>query len=195
MGDDEFFGSATARNPLILDELVSFGRQLLNIAFTLYWRGDQTSLQETNVSSQVRCTWEDVRDKVTKCLLDIHAREYVPFCSYPLREQKLTFSILFLSSRKPFVPPDQWLATSQLDMQSFIEAAMYVSSYLNNNELAYFFAASRNNKYKYPSLKPNLLVPSLNAKLPLCRPGLEYSIISPSPSPSTFVYLFSETLS
>ena len=79
MGDDEFFGSTTARNPLILDELVSFGRQLLNIAFTLYWRGDQTSLQETNVSPQIRCTWEDVRDKATKCLLDIHAREYVPF--------------------------------------------------------------------------------------------------------------------
>ena len=79
MGDDEFFGNTTARNPLILDELVSFGRQLLNIAFTLYWRGDQTSLQEMNVSSEVRCTWEDVRDKATKCLLDIHAREYVPF--------------------------------------------------------------------------------------------------------------------
>ena len=79
MGDDEFFGSTAARNPLTLDELVSFGRQLLNIAFTLYWRDDQTLLQETNVSSQVKCTWEDVRDKATKCLLDIHAREYVPF--------------------------------------------------------------------------------------------------------------------
>jgi hypothetical protein len=77
MGDDEFFGSTAARNPLTLDELVSFGRQLLNIAFILYWRDDQTSLQVTSVSSQIRCTWEDVRDKVTKCLLDIHARECV----------------------------------------------------------------------------------------------------------------------
>ena len=103
--------------------------------------------------------------------------------------------ILFLSSRKPFVPPDQWLAPSQLDMQSFIEAAMYVSSYSHNNKFAYRFAALRNNKYKYPSLKPNLLVASPNAKLPSCRPGLEYSTISPSPFPSTFEYLFFETLS
>ena len=189
MGDDEFFGSTTARNPLTLDELVSFGRQLLNIAFTLYWRDDQTLLQETNVSSQVRCTWEDVRDKASKCLLDIHARECVP--PYPLRERKLTL-ILFRSSRKPFVPPDQWLATSQLDMQSFIEAAMYVSSYLHDKELAYLFTASRNNKYKLPSQKPNPLAPSPNARSPLCHHGLEYSIIYPSLSPSTFVYLFSE---
>lgn len=90
MGDDEFFGSSAGgggtavRNPLTLDELVSFGRQLLNIAFTLYWRDDQTLLHETNVSAQVRCTWEGVREKVTKCLLGIHAREYValvcPIC-------------------------------------------------------------------------------------------------------------------
>ncbi|KAH9920431.1 uncharacterized protein B0H18DRAFT_1191801 [Fomitopsis serialis] len=43
MGDDEFFGRAgpaTHRNPLTLDELTSFSRQLLNVAFTLYWRDD-----------------------------------------------------------------------------------------------------------------------------------------------------------
>ncbi|KAF8805019.1 HECT-domain-containing protein [Phlegmacium glaucopus] len=106
MGDDEFFGSSPgtggARNPLSPDELVAFGRQLLNIAFTLFWRDDQSLLQETNVSSQIRCTWEDVRDKVTKCLLGIHARD----------------------SRKPFVPPAHWLVMSELDMQSFIEAAI-----------------------------------------------------------------------
>ena len=97
MGDDEFFGSTTARNPLNLDELVSFGKQLLNIAFTLYWRDDQTLMQETYVSSEVRCTWEDVRDKATKCLLDIHAREYVSFfvvktdvkCSFLAPENRL----------------------------------------------------------------------------------------------------------
>lgn len=76
MGDDEFFGITAARNPLSLDELVSFGRQLLNIAFTLYWRDDQTCiLHETNISPQVKCTWKGVRDKVTDCLLEIHARE------------------------------------------------------------------------------------------------------------------------
>jgi hypothetical protein len=79
---------------------------------------------------------------------------------------EIWYLLLSLSSRKPFVPPDQWLATSQLDMQSFIEAAMYVSFYLHKNELAYIFTASRNNRYKYPSQKPNLHVPSPNAKLP-----------------------------
>ena len=90
MGDDEFFGTSgpggtIARNPLTLDELASFGRQLLNIAFTLYWREDQTLLREMNVSSQVRCTWQVVRDKVAKCLLGIHSREYVPFIPSPFR--------------------------------------------------------------------------------------------------------------
>ena len=32
------------------------------------------------------------------------------------------------SSRKPFVPADHWLVTSQLDMNSFVEAAVYVPS-------------------------------------------------------------------
>jgi hypothetical protein len=49
IGDDEFFGSTAARNPLTLDELKSLGRQQLNIAFTLYWRDDLALLQETNV--------------------------------------------------------------------------------------------------------------------------------------------------
>lgn len=91
MGDDEFFGSLPAdgtasRNPLTLDELVSFGRQLLNTAFTLYWHDDQTFEQNTNISPQVRCNWQGARNKVTKCLLGIHAREYVLplfFCLHP----------------------------------------------------------------------------------------------------------------
>ncbi|KAG6807101.1 hypothetical protein H0H93_001969, partial [Arthromyces matolae] len=28
-------------------------------------------------------------------------------------------------SRKPFVPPNHWLVTSQIDVQSFVEAAIY----------------------------------------------------------------------
>ena len=83
MGDDEFFGSSSSstsssravRNPLTLDELVSFSKRLLNIAFTMYWRDDQSIMHEVYVSSQVRCSWETVREKVTKCLLGIHARE------------------------------------------------------------------------------------------------------------------------
>jgi ubiquitin-protein ligase E3 C len=79
MGDDEFFSSATStstapRNPLTLDELTSFSRKLLNIAFTLYWREDQTNVQEGGVPG-VNLKWEGVREKVTKCLQAIHARE------------------------------------------------------------------------------------------------------------------------
>ena len=79
MGDDEFFstsnpGSTALRNPLTLDELTSFSRKLLNIAFTLYWREDQTNVQEGGVPG-VNLKWEGVREKVTKCLQAIHARE------------------------------------------------------------------------------------------------------------------------
>ncbi|KDR77942.1 hypothetical protein GALMADRAFT_244909 [Galerina marginata CBS 339.88] len=106
MGDDEFFGKApggrAVRNPLTLDELVSFSRQLLNIGFTLYWRDESAAMQEAYISPEVRCSWETVREKVTRCLLGIHARD----------------------SRKPFVPVDHWLVTSQLDMNSFVEAAV-----------------------------------------------------------------------
>lgn len=87
MGDDEFFGSArggasaagsrAARNPLTLDELVEFSKQLLNIAFTLYWRDDGGSLGERHISRNVRVSWDGVRERVTRCLLGIHARECV----------------------------------------------------------------------------------------------------------------------
>ena len=121
MGDDEFFGtvgqasggtSRAIRNALTLDELISFSKQLLNIAFTLYWRDDnatgilQTQPQVTQAVGPpgVRCSWEVVREKVTRCLVGIHARD----------------------SRRPFVPANHWLVTSQLDMNSFVEAAVYV---------------------------------------------------------------------
>lgn len=83
MGDDEFFGSTamgisgrSQRNPLTMDELIAFSKQLLNITFALYWRDDSvTSLGENYISKDVRCTWEGLKERVTKCLLDIHARE------------------------------------------------------------------------------------------------------------------------
>lgn len=78
MGDDEFFGTisnSAMRNPLTLDELISFSRQLLNIAFALYWKDDQGAVQEGEVSGIVRSSWENIREKVTKCLLRINARE------------------------------------------------------------------------------------------------------------------------
>ncbi|THH16719.1 hypothetical protein EW146_g3984 [Bondarzewia mesenterica] len=107
MGDDEFFSSVTAastaaRNPLTLDELTSFSRQLLNIAFILYWREDQTNVQQGGVPG-IKLNWEGVREKVTKCLQAIHARD----------------------SRKQFTPPGHWLVSSQIDLSSFIEAAIF----------------------------------------------------------------------
>lgn len=107
MGDDEFFstgaGSSGAhRNPLTLDELTSFSRQLLNIAFTLYSRDDQTSFIQGKVPGMMNLRWEAVREKVTKCLQAIHTRD----------------------SRRPFTPPDHWLVNSSLSMNQFIEAAV-----------------------------------------------------------------------
>jgi len=85
MGDDEFFSTAATlaapRNPLTLDEVTSLSRRLLNIAFTLYWREDQANVQERGVQGS-NIKWEGVREKVTKCLLAIHAREYVPSPSH-----------------------------------------------------------------------------------------------------------------
>ncbi|KAJ3505966.1 hypothetical protein NLJ89_g7135 [Agrocybe chaxingu] len=161
MGDDEFFGtssqivpssssellgasaSATVpRNPLTLEELVSFSKQLLNIAFILYWKGDPT-FAGTYVSAEVRCTWEEVREKVTKCLLAVHARD----------------------SRRPFVPPDHWLVTSHLDVnsdgdpwKSFIDAAI-----IEEQQLALQDDSRRNRgpRIKHQSRLAQILTPRL----------------------------------
>ncbi|KAG6843731.1 hypothetical protein H0H87_001111 [Tephrocybe sp. NHM501043] len=137
MGDDEFFGTNSSlgsssegrvlgasnsynlpaghksipRNPLTLDELTEWSRQLLNVAFALYWREEREGLgrlvdersQEDKAGMRVRCTWEGVRERVTMCLVGIHARD----------------------SRKSFVPAGHWLVTSQIDVESFVEAAIF----------------------------------------------------------------------
>lgn len=81
MGDDEFFSEATfssgpvsTRNPMTLDELTAFSRQLMNIAFPLYWHGDQTNVKEGTVPG-LRSTWQGVREKVTRLLQALHTRE------------------------------------------------------------------------------------------------------------------------
>ncbi|TFY75116.1 hypothetical protein EWM64_g8895 [Hericium alpestre] len=105
MGDDEFFSSVrdtnAPRNPLSLDELISFSRQLLNIAFILYWREDQAGVQEGSLPG-FSLKWVDVREKITRCLQAIHARD----------------------SRKPFTPPNHWHMISQTEIHSFVEAAV-----------------------------------------------------------------------
>lgn len=78
MGDDEFFSTSNSsrRNPLTLDELVAFIRQLLNIAFPLYWRDDSASaIGDTYISKDLKCSWVLLKEKLTRCLLAIHARE------------------------------------------------------------------------------------------------------------------------
>ncbi|KAI8978888.1 HECT-domain-containing protein [Trametes punicea] len=116
MGDDEFFSSGNnpdaPRNPLSLDELTEFSRKLLNIAFALYWREDPTSVQDGSVPGLGAVKWESVREKATKCLQALHARD----------------------SRRSFTPPDHWLVTSQMDMMSFIQAAIYEEKQLSQPE-------------------------------------------------------------
>lgn len=76
MGDDEFFSETGAtRNPLTLDDLRRFSKQLLNIAVTLYWREEYTTPGQRLVTPDLTCPWETVRDKVTRCLVAIHARK------------------------------------------------------------------------------------------------------------------------
>lgn len=79
IGDDEFFSLSTSsaaapRNPLTLDDLVTFSRQLLNIAFPLYWFEDQAKVKDSGPAG-IRLTWEKVRELVSGCLKGIHARE------------------------------------------------------------------------------------------------------------------------
>ncbi len=79
MGDDEFFStgasSGGARNPLSLDELITFSKKLLNVAFTLYWREGQSEVQTGGPPGVTGVKWDVVREKVTKCLQAIHTRE------------------------------------------------------------------------------------------------------------------------
>ncbi|TFK19059.1 ubiquitin protein ligase [Coprinopsis marcescibilis] len=133
--------ASVGRNPLSIDELVSFSRQLLNIAFTLFWTGDEgstsasTSTSATTTSNPTasastststpptraqhrksvpgnpRYTWELVRERVTRCLVAIHARD----------------------SRKRFVPPGGWLVTSRVDLESFARAAIAEENQLTDD--------------------------------------------------------------
>jgi ubiquitin-protein ligase E3 C len=81
MGDDEFFSGLESpvranapRNPLTLDEIISLSRQLLNIAFTLFWREGQIGAQD-GVVPGLNFKWDAVGRKVTRFLQAVHARE------------------------------------------------------------------------------------------------------------------------
>ncbi|KIO29730.1 hypothetical protein M407DRAFT_14471 [Tulasnella calospora MUT 4182] len=109
MTDDEFFSTGGARSsavrsqPLLLDEVAEFSKQILNIVFPLYWNEDQMNVREDSIPGLPSMKWETARDKLTRCLKAIHARD----------------------SRRKFTPEDHWLMTSEIDMQSFCEAAIF----------------------------------------------------------------------
>jgi ubiquitin-protein ligase E3 C len=105
MHDDEFFsatGDDAARNPLTLDELTGFSRQLLRVVFPLYWAADAGRLA-VHVPGAPSVTYAGTRERITACLRALHARD----------------------SRKRFTPPEHWLMTSDMDAQLFVQAALY----------------------------------------------------------------------
>jgi ubiquitin-protein ligase E3 C len=73
MDYDEFFSHSTTttttpptpQNPVTFDELTALSCKLLNIAFTLYWREDQTNVLEGLVPGGLRLKWAGVRENVT----------------------------------------------------------------------------------------------------------------------------------
>jgi len=125
MGDDEFFSTnmsakstgkavtTAARNPFNVGEVIALSRQLLNIVFLLYW-GDTPP-----TSLGIPIPWELARERITKCLQAIHAREQVyDHCSWYI------IDINQHSSRRPFTPPRHWLMIDQSEVRSFVDAAM-----------------------------------------------------------------------
>ncbi|KAJ7110703.1 HECT-domain-containing protein [Mycena crocata] len=143
MGDDEFFSfagtemgpptatSSAAQNPLSLDDLILFSRQLLRVVWALYFRltSDSKLSNTTATGRPVRgrsgqTEWVQLRDKSVKCLLAIHARD----------------------SRRPFTPEGHWLECSkQINLQAFVEVAAreeeqiaHATEEFSPRELAYF---------------------------------------------------------
>ncbi|KAH6892749.1 ubiquitin protein ligase [Coprinopsis sp. MPI-PUGE-AT-0042] len=139
MGDDEFFGTSSssdssystsalpssrsggagsalvgetvqARNPLTLDEISNFARQMLGIAFTLYWVEDSNGSMSRGVAGY---TLPTILTRLTTCLVAIHARD----------------------SRKRFMDVDGWLVNPSVvgggaGMRGFVEAAILEETHL-----------------------------------------------------------------
>jgi ubiquitin-protein ligase E3 C len=146
MGDDEFFSSATTvlgtsgagqKNPLSLDEIATFTRRLLNIAWVLWMYGGDLGIEQSSSNSsiptsvvptpRVRFSWLEIRGRVTKTLLAINARD----------------------ARKPFMPNGGWLVLDDRgemndthagamrltpEMASFVEAAIFEAQELLDEE-------------------------------------------------------------
>lgn len=153
MHDDEFFSSshaisgftassapvaagatvaaaAAAKNPLSIDEVTSFSKQLLNIVFPLYWR-DNTSEGGTGALSIVPgvpgMTWVAARELMTSCLQALHAREFVNTLYLS------SFANNHCSSRRSFTPPNHWIMTSEADAKPFVQAALFEAEQIEEN--------------------------------------------------------------
>lgn len=102
LGDDEFYASGSGsaagagagaaragRNPLSLDEVVGLSALARNVAFALYWSAGDTVVgagatgvlegreQGRRVVGGTGCSWEEVREVMTRFLQQVHARECV----------------------------------------------------------------------------------------------------------------------
>ncbi|GAA6016983.1 hypothetical protein JCM11491_006119 [Sporobolomyces phaffii] len=127
MGDDEFYseaagggigrgagagGGSEGRNPLSLDEVVGLSGMARNAAFAMYWQ--EGSAAETGPTGQglgdtnkevvgLRIGYEDLRRLMTRFLQQVHARD----------------------SRRQFTPEGHWHMTSQFDLASFVQTAIF----------------------------------------------------------------------
>jgi ubiquitin-protein ligase E3 C len=97
MGDDEFFGTAgttsgkgSGRNPLTVDELIELTRQLLNIAFVLFMRGDGEAT--TNFLANSKKDDEKEKDSWDSNVMDIDSP--TPDMGAPASSSKGTTSSL-----------------------------------------------------------------------------------------------------
>ncbi|KAJ6596287.1 HECT-domain-containing protein [Mycena vulgaris] len=136
MGDDEFFSveepsamSSASRNPLSIDDIILFSRQLLRVVWTLYFsldsenNGDDKGAGVRIRRRSGRHDWIQIRDKAVKCLLAIHARD----------------------SRRPFTAEGHWQECTKLNLPAFVEVAAREEEQvalrqdpLSARELAYF---------------------------------------------------------
>ncbi|PWN20875.1 HECT-domain-containing protein [Microstroma glucosiphilum] len=116
LGDDEFLPPrggliAVARNPLSIDEVLSFGAVLRNLAFSLYWELDPPVASSSQAANRggaahmvpgLRLSFLTLRDGATRLLQQLHARD----------------------ARHRFTPEGFWLMTKDMDIESFVESVL-----------------------------------------------------------------------
>ncbi|KAJ3088054.1 hypothetical protein HK102_009664 [Quaeritorhiza haematococci] len=102
MGDDEFFDPEKRILPVA--EVIQLSGMLRNIAFCLWWNEATWPQNTTLQSGSLKITY--MKQLFTKLLQQLHAR----------------------SARRPFVPASHWLMTSELDMESFTQMAVFEGS-------------------------------------------------------------------